>query len=52
MENQQRITVILRRDDGRTIHLRKATNAEPRQSVIYTALKISEQPGGVRKTLI
>jgi len=52
MENQQRITVILRREDGRTIHLRKATNAEPRQSVIYKALKISEQPGGVRKTLI
>jgi len=52
MENQQRITVILRREDGRTIHLRKATNAEPRQSVIYKALKISAQPGGVRKTLI
>ena len=52
MENQQRITVILRREDGKTIHLRKATNAEPRQSVIYKALEISSQPGGVKKTLI
>ncbi|WP_428355383.1 IS1634 family transposase [Methyloprofundus sp.] len=52
MENQQRITVILRREDGKTIHLRKATNAEPRQSVIYKALEISAQPGGVKKTVI
>ena len=52
MGNQQRITVILRREDGKTIHLRKATNAEPRQSVIYKALEISAQPGGVKKTLI
>jgi hypothetical protein len=52
MENQQRITVVLRREDGKTIHLRKATNAEPRQSVIYKALEISAQPGGVKKTLI
>jgi len=52
MGNQQRVTVILRREDGRTIHLRKATNAEPRQSVIYKALEISAQPGGVKKTLI
>jgi len=52
MENQQRITVILRREDGKTIHLRKATNAEPQQSVIYKALEISAQPGGVKKTVI
>ena len=35
MENQQRITVILQREDGKTIHLRKATRAEPQQSTIY-----------------
>ena len=52
MGNQQRITVVLRREDGKTIHLRKATNAEPRQSVIYKALEISAQPGGVKTTLI
>lgn len=52
MENQQRVTVILQREDGQTIHLRKATKAEPQQSVIYKALGISALPGGVEKTLV
>lgn len=52
MENQQRVTVILQREDEKTIHLRKATKAEPHQSVIYKALGISEYPGGVKKTVI
>ena len=52
MENQQRITVILRREDGKTIHLRKATRAEPHQKEIYDALGISPQPGDTQKTLV
>jgi len=52
MENQQRVTVILQREDGQTIHLRKATKAEPQQSVIYKALGISAYPGGVEKTVV
>ena len=52
MENQQRVTVILRREDGKTIHLRKATKAEPLQSVIYKALGISAYPGGIQKTIV
>lgn len=52
MENQQRITVILKREDGKTIHLRKATKADPQQSSLYTMLGISAQPGGVKKTLV
>ena len=52
MENQQRVTVILQREDGKTIHLRKATKAEPEQKVIYQALGISAFPGGIKKTLI
>jgi len=52
MENQQRVTVILQREDGKTIHLRKATKAEPQQSVIYKALGISAFPGGVTKTVV
>ena len=52
MENQQRVTVILQREDGKTIHLRKATKAELRQSVIYKALGISAYPGGVEKTVV
>lgn len=52
MENQQRITVILKREDGKTIHLRKATKAEPQQTAIYKMLGITNQPGGIHKTLI
>ena len=52
MENQQRMTVILKREDGKTIHLRKATKADPQQSAVYKMLGISAQPGGVKKTLV
>lgn len=34
MENQQRVTVVMKRADGKTIHLRKATRAEPHQETI------------------
>ncbi len=52
VENQQRITVTLQREDGKTIHLRKATKADPRQSMLYSLLGISAQPGGIKRTLI
>ncbi len=52
LENQQRITVSLKREDGKTIHLRKATRAEPGQKEIYSALGITTQPGEVQSTLI
>ena len=52
MENQQRLTVLLQREDGKTIHLRKATKADPQQSIIYNLLGISAQPGGIKKTLV
>jgi hypothetical protein len=52
MENQQRVTVILQREDGKTIHLRKATKAEPLQAVIYKVLGISAYPGGIQKTIV
>ena len=50
MDNQQRITVSLKQADGKTLHIRKATRAEPHQKVIYEALGISTQPGQVQKT--
>ena len=52
VENQQRITVTLQREDGKTIHLRKATKADPQQSTLYNLLGISAQPGGIKRTLI
>ena len=50
MENQQRVTVSLQCEDGKTLHLRKATRAEPHQKEIYDALGIPSQPGSVQKT--
>lgn len=52
MENQQRVTVVMKRADGKTIHLRKATRAEPHQDIIYHTLGISTQPGRVQKTVV
>ncbi len=52
MENQQRITVSLQEEGGKTIHIRKATRAEPHQKTIYNALGISAQPGAVQKAVI
>jgi transposase len=52
LENQQRITVSLKREDGKTVHVRKTTRAEPQQKAIYDALGISARPGNVEKTII
>ena len=52
LEGQQRITATFRRADGRTLHVRKATRAEPPQQAIYEALGIDHAPGGIRKTLV
>ena len=41
---QQRVTTSLRRKDGRTIHLRKSTLAEPELMAIYQALKLTRLP--------
>lgn len=52
MGTQQRVTTQLRRADGRTLHVRKATRAEDEQKRIYDALGISASPGRVEKTLV
>ena len=52
LEGQQRITATFRRADGRTLHVRKATRAEPPQLAIYDALGIQHAPGGTRKTVV
>ena len=48
---QRRVTRSLRRKDGRTIHVRKSTVAEPALMALYQALAINPAPGGT-KTLI
>jgi hypothetical protein len=46
---QHRVTVSVRRKDGRTIHVRKSTVAEPALMRIYRALGVSAAPGGTKK---
>ncbi|HYY01846.1 MAG TPA: IS1634 family transposase [Mycobacterium sp.] len=46
---QQRVTVTFRQRDGRTLHVRKATVAEPALRRLYDALGINPAPGGVQK---
>ncbi len=52
LEGQQRITATFRRPDGRVLHVRKATRAEPNQRAIYEALGINTAPGGVKKMIV
>ncbi|MFA5925093.1 MAG: hypothetical protein WC856_28070, partial [Methylococcaceae bacterium] len=41
-----------RRADGKALHVRKATRAEPEQMAIYRALKVNPAPGGISKTIV
>lgn len=52
MNNQHRITAIFHRKDGRTLHVRKATRAEPGQKAIYRGLGIDPAPGGISKMIV
>lgn len=46
MSNQVRITTTLKQSDGRAVHVRKASQPEPHQKLIYDALDLSPNPGG------
>ena len=48
---QCRVTSSLRRRDGRTVHVRKSTVAEPALMKIYQALNINPAPGGTKKLI-
>jgi len=52
LANQSRITATFRRSDNRTLHVRKATQAEPNQLRIYNALGINSAPGGINKLIV
>ena len=49
---QQRVTATFRRADGRTLHVRTATVAEPAQKAVHDALGIDPSPGGTRRTVV
>jgi transposase len=46
---QQRVTATFKQKDGRTLHVRKTTVAEPKLQGIYDALGLTASPVGVRK---
>lgn len=48
---QRRVTATFNQRDGRSLHVRKATVAEPDLLAIYRALGISAAPGGTRKLI-
>jgi transposase len=52
LSSQCRVTASFRRADGRALHVRKATRAEPEQAAIYRALNLNLAPGGITKTLV
>jgi transposase len=52
LHGQDRITVELKRADGATVHVRKASRAEARQRDIYDALGLPSQPGKTEVTVI
>ena len=48
---QQRVTATFKQKDGRTLHVRKTTIAEPKLQKLYDALEISASPAGTQKTI-
>jgi len=46
---QQRITARFKQKDGRTLHVRKSTQPEPKLKAIYDALGLGHLPGGTKK---
>lgn len=49
---QCRVTATFRGADGRTLHVRQATRAEPAQLAIIQALGSDPRPGGIQKMLV
>ena len=49
---RQRVTATFKRADGRTVHVRKATRAEPKQQPILDALGITSSAGGTQKAVV
>ena len=46
---QQRVTARFKQKDGRTLHVRKLTQPEPKLKAIYDALGLGHLPGGTKK---
>lgn len=52
MQVQRRTTTSMRRADGRMLHVRKTSRAEPELARIYQALGIEASPGSIKKLVV
>jgi len=52
LSTQVRVTTSMKRKDGKTIHIRKSSKAEPSHQAIYDALDLPYQPGRIAKTIL
>ncbi|OIQ82475.1 transposase DDE domain protein [mine drainage metagenome] len=52
MQVQRRTTTSMRRADGRMVHVRKTSRAEPELARIYQALGIEASPGSIKKLVV
>jgi len=52
LQVQQRVTTSMRASDGRMIHVRKSTKAEPLLMRIYQTLGIDAMPGSTKKLIV
>ena len=47
-----RVSTVLKREDGRAIHIRKSSRVEPQQKEIYAALDLPQTIGKTQKAII
>ena len=52
LSTQVRVTTTMKRKDGKIIHIRKSSKAEPPHQAIYDALHLPYQPGRIVKTIL
>ena len=52
LSTQLRVSTTMKREDGKVIHIRKSTKAEPAHQAIYDALNLPHQPGRTVKAVL
>lgn len=52
LSSHMRVSTVLKSEDGRVIHIRKSSRAEPQQNEIYSALGLPQKIGKTQKAII
>jgi len=52
LSTQARVSTTMKRKDGKIVHIRKSSKAEPAHQAIYHALNLPHQPGRTVKTIL